>query len=96
MPIAAQFFTEENRGTITFDAPLQPGALSPATYEFRINPNIRPVTAANASGSLIEALSSFEDPYNGDPLAVYYGGDPALKGINGVPVAPFTIPCTLM
>ena len=93
VPIAAQWDTFTETGSVTFDQALQPGALDTANWDFRVANNLRPLVSAVASGAVVSVVTSGANPSIG-PNAVSYSPPPfdVLNASNQAAVAFLNFP----
>ena len=97
-PISATWDEGSELIVVTFDLPLDPATIAPASFIARaevVGPltiDLDLPTDFEAAGSTLEGPGSPSGVAPGAiPRFIYDGSDPTLRGLSGIPVAAFSI-----
>lgn len=91
VPIAAVWLTGPDRVEVTFDRPLQPGAVAFANWRTRrVNFRYLGVPPAAVVGSVLTCSQISNIPSIGPQSVDYLATPPDIISTKGIPAAPFT------
>jgi len=96
LPVSATSNAAGTSFTVTFDAPLVPALLNPTNWRIRRANSNNPGISASATGSIVSGTASPGTPQFG-PDRLFFDPPPFdLIGLNGLPVAAFDMPYTVV